>query len=281
MKNHTLGSLQFYSYDALSAHDRVSCVITTRAGGLSSSPFEALNLGMRCGDDPGVVVDNRAQLSWMTGAFPDLLTFGRQVHGRRVSVVTGELIGSGAGDLDSAIPETDAMITDIPDVPLVVLIADCVAVSLYDPVNNAIGLAHAGWRGTAAGIVVATVEKMTEAFGSSPEDLVAGVSPSIGPCCYEVGSEVAGKFRDSYPASVDRVLRDVQTADGGIGTHLDLWAANRLQLTDVGVRDANIETSRMCTSCRTDLFYSHRAERGRTGRFASVMMLHDKTRRVY
>jgi YfiH family protein len=281
MINHTVGSLQFFTYDALSEHDRISCVITTRVGGLSTAPFEALNLGLRCGDDPDVVIDNRAQLSLLTGALPDLLTFGRQVHGRHVAVVTGELIGGGACELDSAIPDTDAMVTDIPDVPLVVLIADCVAVSLYDPVKHAIGLAHAGWRGTAAGIVSATVEKMKEAFGSNPEDLLAGIGPSIGPCCYEVGSEVAARFRESYPDTCDRALSESHSAGGDTRTHLDLWTANRLQLTGAGVRDDRVEIAQVCTSCHTDLFYSHRAERGRTGRFASLIMLHDRTHRAY
>jgi YfiH family protein len=278
MQQNNAGPLEFFTYDVFSRFEDVSCVVTTRAGGLSEGCYESLNLGLRCGDDPPVVIDNRAQLSLLTGAFPDLPTFGKQVHGNRVAVVTGDLIGSGASDADTAIPDTDAMITDIPDVPLVVLVADCCSVSLYDPVHRAIGTAHAGWRGTVAGIAAATVDKMRGEFGSDPADLLAGIGPSIGVCCYEVGDEVVDRLRDSYPDLVEQLLT---TPAGATRPHFDLWNANRLMLSRAGVPDPKIETAGVCTSCRTDLFYSHRAEHGRTGRFGCLIMLHDRTRRVY
>jgi len=275
MIDHTIESLGVFAFGSFSEFDRVSCVTTTRVGGLSAGPYAALNLGARCGDEPQVVLDNRAQLSAVTGAFPDLLTFGRQVHGSRISVVTGDLIGSGAIDAETAISDTDAMITNIPDVPLVVLVADCCAVSLYDPVNSVVAVAHAGWRGTVAGIAAAAVAAMTDTFGSDPADLVAGVGPSIGPCCYEVGEEVVDAYTAGYPDSVDRVF------DRNDKLTFDLWEANRLQLWAAGVLAHRIEVAELCTSCRTDLFYSHRAENGKTGRFGSLIMLHDRTHRVY
>jgi YfiH family protein len=285
MNKHRFGPLEFYSYDAFADHDAVSCVVTTRVGGLSTGEFAMFNLGLSCGDDPGAVIDNRAQLGSLTGAFPDLLTFGRQVHGTRIAVVTGDLIGSGAFDREASIPDTDAMITDIPDVPLVVLVADCASVSLYDPVRGAIGLAHAGWRGTAAGIAGATVAKMTEAFGSDPADMIAGIGPSIGPCCYEVGRDVIDRFSDDLADIAPIVLGG--TAVGAAGhsdvdkAQLDLWQANQLQLVATGIPEGRVEVAGLCTSCHTEMFYSHRAENGRTGRFAALVMLHNRSRRAY
>ena len=281
MKKHTRGTLEFFTFDTLSRYDNVTCFITTRAGGFSRGALEGLNLGMRRGDNPDTVIDNRAQLSLITGAFPDLLTFGRQVHGDRASRVTGDLIGSGSLGAETAIADTDALVTDINDVPLVVLIADCAVVALFDPVNRAVGLAHAGWRGTVAGIAAGTVRKMEDEFGSRPADIVAGIGPSIGPCCFEVGDEVAERFEDVFPDSWKRVV-DVR----GGRAHVNLWEANRLQLSGAGLRDGNIETADLCTSCRTDLFYSHRkeastSENGRSGRFAGVILLNEKTSRAY
>lgn len=276
MKKHIVGPIEFFTYDSFSRQEGVSCVTTTRAGGLSTGPYESFNLGLRCEDDRDTVTDNRAQLSLVTEAFPDLLTFGRQVHGAGVTVVTGELIGSGALEADSAIADTDGMVTDIADVPLVVLVADCAALSLYDPIKEVIGVAHAGWRGTVAGIAAVTVATMNEAFGTRPSDLIAGIGPSIGPCCYEVGGDVVDGLHDRHPDIAGQVI----TTDAH-AAHLDLWTANLLQLTAAGVREDRIEVAGLCTSCHTDVFYSHRAENGRTGRFASLIMLHDKTHRAY
>lgn len=276
MKKHIVGPIEFFTYDSFSQQEGVSCVTTTRAGGLSAGPYESFNLGLRCEDDRDTVTDNRAQLSLVTEAFPDLLTFGRQVHGAGVTVVTGELIGSGALEADSAIADTDGMVTDIADVPLVVLVADCAALSLYDPIKEVIGVAHAGWRGTVAGIAAVTVATMNEAFGTRPSDLIAGIGPSIGPCCYEVGGDVVDGLHDRHPDIAGRVI----TTDAH-AAHLDLWTANLLQLTAAGVREDRIEVAGLCTMCHRDVFYSHRAENGRTGRFASLIMLHDKTHRSY
>jgi YfiH family protein len=276
MNSHTIAQLQFLTFDIFENYKNVTCCTTTRVGGVSAGPFTSLNLGMRSGDDTRAVRDNRAQLSLMTNAFPDLLTFGRQVHGDNVAVVTGSTIGSGATETETPIPDTDAMVTNIPDVPLVVLVADCCSVSLYDPVNNAIALAHAGWRGTAAGIAAAAVSKMGDEFGSNPSELVSGIGPSIGACCYEVGEEVFKSFKKTFPDIADKVF-----VDYGDKFKLDLPKSNRLILETAGVSENNIETAGLCTSCNTDRFYSHRAEHGNTGRFGALIMLHDRTHRTY
>jgi YfiH family protein len=277
MNEHTAGSIRYLSFGIFDRFEEVTCISTTRGGGTSAGPFASLNLGGRSGDDPAAVRDNRAQLSMITGGFPDLLTFGRQVHGTRVAVVEGNEIGSGGLDPGTAIPDTDALATCIPDVPLVVLVADCCAVTVYDPANRAVGVAHAGWRGTVGGIASALVDRMSERFGTDPGDLIAGVGPSIGRCCYEVGGEVEERFTDAWPDLADCIF---ERGDGR-KTRLDLPEANRLVLVGAGVGEDNIETAGLCSACRTDWFYSHRAEHGNTGRFGVLIMLHDRTARAY
>jgi YfiH family protein len=276
MISRTLEALRYQTFGNLDDHRDITCCTTTRLGGVSSGVFASLNLGLRSGDDPAAVRDNRAQLSLITNAFPDLLTFAKQVHGNNVAVVTGSEIGSGATETDTAIPATDALVTNIPDVPLVVLVADCCPIGLYDPVRRVVAMVHAGWRGTAAGIAAAAVVKMTEEFGSDPADLCAGIGPCIGVCCYEVGKEVYERFQQAFPEIVDEVFI---AHDGRF--RLDLALSNQSILETAGVAKNNIETAALCTSCNTELFFSHRAEKGKTGRFGALIMLHDRTKRVY
>jgi YfiH family protein len=164
------------------------------------------------------------------------------------------------------LPETDALITSSRGVTLMLRFADCVPVLLYDPVRRVAGLAHAGWRGTVSGIARKTVQRMVSHYGCRPEDVLAGVGPSIGPCCYEVGEDVAEAVRDSMPESDD--LLNARSQDRW---HLDLWRANVRQLAESGVLD--IEIAGTCTACRTDEWYSHRAEHGRTGRWGALLGL--------
>lgn len=264
--------VRFCTFESFEAYDDVIAFVTTRTGGESRGPYASLNLGMRSGDDPAAVVRNRARVAAITGA--PALVFGRQVHGKRVTAVP-EGYSGGAFD------DTDALITSATRLPLAVLTADCAAVFLFDPKQRAIGIAHAGWRGTVAGIAALTVVRMGDEFGSDPADLVAGIGPSIGPCCYEVGAEVIDAFTDANAEMADEVFVDPDIASAGSfrasmnegRKHLDLWRANELVLVAAGVRESAIEISRLCTACRRDLFYSHRGEKGVTGRFAGVIAL--------
>ena len=154
--------------------------------------------------------------------------------------------------------ETDALVTEAAGVVLMLRFADCVPVLFYDRRKHVVGLAHAGWRGIPAGVIPATLAKLVDAFGCELRDVWAGVGPSIGPCCYEVGPEVI----DAVSEAVNG--RQPYHSQGG-RTYLDLWAAVKGQLADAGVED--VEMSEICTSCHSDEWYSHRAEKGRTGRF--------------
>jgi YfiH family protein len=158
------------------------------------------------------------------------------------------------------------MVTDCPALPLTMRFADCTPILLYDPVRHAAGIAHAGWRGTVSGAAVSALHAMQSAFGTRPQDVQAGIGPSIGPDRYQVGEEVVEAVRRAFGTTDGLIKR----ADDG-SAYLDLWAANRLALERVGVRQ--IEVAGICTATRTDEFYSHRAEAGRTGRFGVVMAL--------
>lgn len=246
-------------------------IATTRKAGASRGPCASLNLGFRPHDDSEAVRENRARVCRMIGADPAALTCGEQVHGSHVAVIFEKDKGSGALHPSTRIPSTDAMITDIENVPLLVLIADCAAVGLYDPANKAVGIAHAGWRGTAAGIAAATVSAMTENFGSNPGRMIAAVSPAVGRCCYAVGDEVLRAFRKTFGEPAEQFF----TLNNEGRVHLDLWEANVYQLTNMGIKRENIEVAGICTACHTDVFYSHRSEGPKTGRFGSVIMLRD------
>ncbi|HET6454111.1 MAG TPA: peptidoglycan editing factor PgeF [Armatimonadota bacterium] len=171
------------------------------------------------------------------------------------AIITESDKGQGAFNYETALDATDAMITNIPGICLMVLLADCTPILLYDPMQRAVAAAHAGWKGTAKQIGRKVVEAMRDSYGCRPEDIIAGIGPSIGPCCYEVGPEVISQFDADLVH--DR-------------NHLDLWEGNRRQLTEAGVR--SIEVAGICTKCNHDRFFSERHTPG-TGRFGAGIML--------
>ncbi len=165
---------------------------------------------------------------------------------------------------------TDGLVTEAADLPLVMAFADCTPIMLYDPVRGAVGIAHAGWRGTVAGVCQAAVARMVDALGSRPADLLAAIGPAIGPCCYEVGPDLVGQVT----AALGNVPGFFHPAgERGNRVHFDQWAANEYALRQAGVR--KIERADLCTACHVDEFYSHRAEGGLTGRFGAIIALRD------
>jgi hypothetical protein len=268
---------RFFTYGVFDPYVNVTNGVTTRRLGRSQAPFDTLNLGLHVGDDPDAVLENRAIVAQILGFEPETFTLARQVHGSAVAVVRARDGGKGAVIENDAFPDTDAMITNEADVPLAVLVADCAAVSFYDTGRNVVGIAHAGWKGTLARIAQKTVEAMNAAFGSKPSDIVAGVSPCVGPCHYEVGTEVAGAYRREFGQEAAHFL--VEDPQGSC--RLDLAKANAHQLLEAGILAGRIETSGMCTACTPELFYSYRRDGSRTGRFAGIVVLHRSGHRLY
>lgn len=252
---------------SLSALDGVIHAVTTRHGGVSRGPFASLNLGLHVGDEPEAVLENRRRACEAAGVELESLVAGAQVLGNAVAWVDSSQRGRGAREAASALPDTDALVTDSPGVTLIAFSADCPLVALVDPARRAVGLAHASRRGALGRVAARTVAAMERFLGCRPEGLLAVIAPSIGPCCYEVGEEMLAEAQAAW-GDAGRFFRRV-----GGRLRLDLWAANAAQLIEAGLRPQNVELPTICTRCRHDQFFSHRASGGRTGRFALLLGL--------
>ncbi|MCL7451622.1 MAG: peptidoglycan editing factor PgeF [Anaerolineae bacterium] len=247
-----------YHFETLRVEGLVHAVFT-RLGGCSPVPFASLNVGRLVDDDESNVLENHRRIYAHLGLQPGQVVTTRQVHGNRVAAVD-------TPDGARIVPNTDGLVTVTPGVALLQRFADCQPILLYDPEHHAVGLVHAGWRGVAQGVARRAVEAMHQAFGTRPKGLVAGLGPAIGPCCYVVGDEVAAAMGYALPD-----WKAVMQLEGEGQWRFDLPAANAQQLAAAGVR--RIEMAGMCTGCNVDEFYSHRAEQGKTGRFAAVAYL--------
>lgn len=242
--------------------DQFTYAVFTRLGGASEGPFSSLNAGYHVGDDSRHVTGNRTAIAQAL-AFPlESLVAAQQIHGSRVAVIDRNDRGRGAANWEGALPQTDAMITTSRRTLLTLVVADCAILTFFDPTIPALGIAHCGWKGMLDSLGQKTIQTMHEAFGCRPQNLNLIISPSIGPCCYEVGEAVLAPLRATR-ANWQSLVRE----DGG-KTYLDLWQMARSQAMDSGLASGNIFSSGLCTACHTDLFYSHRAEGGNTGRFA-------------
>ncbi len=222
------------------------------------------NLALHTGDDPRMVIQRRRRFLEATGLSLNNLVAGVQTHGVNVQVVTRNLSGLGAYDYDTAIPDTDALITGYFDIILSVFTADCVPIFIYDPVTPAIGLVHAGWRGTLQQIVAATIAKMKTVFNTEPARCKVAIGPAIGVECFTVDEKVAAQFASIFPGAVRTRRQDYQ---------VDLVEFNIWLLTASGVRTESIINSGLCTGCLRDRFYSYRAEYGTTGRMMGIISL--------
>jgi len=237
----------------------------TRHGGSSPSPWASLNLGGTVGDDSARVYENRQRAFAAVQLRFDSLFDVWQVHSDRVVVADGPRLTS------QAIQKADAILTDRPEVTLFMRFADCVPVYLFDPRKRVVGLAHAGWMGTIKRTAGKAVRTMVEAFGSQPDEIIAGIGPSIAVHHYPVGAEVAAQARVAFGEQAENLLIPVEQDLPTPVAKLDLWEANRLILRQEGVQQ--VELSGLCTACHTDDWYSHRGENGRTGRFGAVIAL--------
>jgi YfiH family protein len=245
------GSLPLLRFANLAAVPGVYHAISTRTGGVSTGRCKSLNVSYSVGDARANVDENLRRLATASGTSYDRLCWPRQVHGRAVTEVTPEMPNG---------PRCDVLITRSAERTLLLRYADCTPVLLVDPKRHAVAAVHAGWRGSAVRAAAAAVEALVEAYGSRPADLLAGIGPAIGPCCYTVGHDVEVAFADR-----PWLLRDGK---------LDLWAANHEALTEAGVPAEQIELAGICTRCQADRFFSHRANGGQpAGRFAALIGL--------
>ena len=250
---------------------------TYRHGGVSKTPCESLNLATHIGDSLQDVLENRSIVANHLGVTSDRITCGNQVHGLKAVRITEELIGLGALSPDTAIPDCDAVYTDIPNVPLFLFTADCVPVGIYDPVHHVVATVHAGWRGAIGHLPVITIEAMKRDFGTRFEDCYVYLGPSIGPKSFEVNQELADTFTDEWKkitdTTSDELVRYI-VREGALQAtpHVDLWRFIEEDLLQRGVPKAQICISG--TDSMTDEnCFSYRREHGKTGRMALFGML--------
>ena len=238
---------------------------TTRYGGVSEGIYESLNLRSNLGDDLDNVRENYRRLYDALDIPEGRLVASKQVHGGTVRIVTEEDIVS---PLEEFPVEADGMITDAPNLPLIVYTADCIPILLHDPVRNIIGAVHAGWRSTAAGIAGEAVRKMVDVFDCEPKNICAAIGPGIDFCCFETDVTVPKAMMELGLSGMEECI-----FPRGEKFHVDLKKINAKILEKAGVKSSNIAISDECTMCYNDKYWSHRYTGGKRGSQASIIML--------
>jgi len=256
MNSVTRNGASYYQFENLAQFPGIDHGIFTRNAGHSQAPFASLNVSYGIGDEDKAVARNRELISGIMGTGE--MTYIHQVHGREVAVLgpdqKAKTNPAAHGPLTA-----DAVVTDRSENYLVIQVADCQSVLMYEPARRVVANVHSGWRGSIQNIIGCTVDAMKQHFGCSPDDILAGIGPSLGPCCAEF---------INYETEIPKEFWGYKDPND----HFDFWAISSDQLMKAGVRERNIESSQMCTRCRTEEFFSFRAEKT-TGRFASVIGL--------
>lgn len=316
MNEQRQGDVCYLQFEQYQQFPEIIHGIFTRLGGYSTTPSWGLNISTAASNNHDDALRNRLLVLQTLGIeiYPCATIW--MVHGAEVTTLTTaeawedwhpdwpyrsfslDQSGYPQGTLQwSSRPQrkADAMITQQRGIALAISVADCVPLLFYDPVQAAIGLTHAGWRGTARGIAAATIDALSEQFGSQAKDIRVGIGPAIGACCYEVSEQVQKLFhgqaeftevptvpryrnlvRESAVFSLEqreRSRRGTLATASHSGLYLDLWETNRNQLLLAGIVPKHIEVLNICTSCNTDRFFSHRGEQGKAGRFPIILAL--------
>lgn len=268
MKLNFKDALAYLTFDSLSELDYVKHAFSTRLGGVSTGEFNSMNMSFNRGDCAENVTENYKRLCSAVGIEFESLVASAQDHNTFIRKVTSADKGVGIyrpRDMESV----DGLITNEKGVTLVTYFADCTPILLVDTNNKAIGAAHAGWRGTVAGIGKIIVEKMAEEFGTSPEDIIATIGPTINKCCYEVDKPVADRFMNIENTQPEKFVKNT-----GFGKYMiDLVETNKQILLSAGIPKKNITLSDVCTKCSSDLIWSHRATNGRRGGMCAMLEL--------
>ena len=266
---HRRCDVTYLTFEALEAEPWLVHAFSTRLGGVRLGDIGSMNLSFERGDDPDNVRENYRRIADAVGFDPADIVMSDQTH--TVNVRRVGRVDRGAGLMrPKPWHDVDALITDEPGVILTTFYADCVPVYLADTKRHAIGLVHAGWRGTAGRISREAIRAMGEAFGTVPSDLIAVIGPSICRTCYEVSEDVVACIRENYPEKMWPLLFD--TKENG-KYQLDLWEVCRQNMIRAGILPEHISVTDLCTCCNPDLLYSHRASRGKRGNLAAVLMI--------
>jgi hypothetical protein len=245
-----------FRFSKFSNYSEISHDIFTRKNGCSDGPFQSLNVGVSVGDDSCHVQVNRHLIAQLCGGGD--LVFLKQVHGRDVVVVEAPDNSHDGIEMEEGLAG-DALITNVPGLNLVIQVADCQAVMMADPIRKVVANVHSGWRGSLQNIIGATITRMQAQFGSVAGDIIAGIGPSLGPCCAEFVN-----YRSEIPEAFWKY--------GDARNHFNFWSVSYDQLCGAGVPKENISLAHICTKCNADLFFSYRQARP-TGRVAAVIGL--------
>jgi purine-nucleoside/S-methyl-5'-thioadenosine phosphorylase / adenosine deaminase len=234
---------------------------SVRTGGCSPPPFESLNFSVSQGDALENVQCNYTTLAECLGIEADRIVTCRQVHEDRVQVIDA---------LPQVPPRADAIITSSPGIYPAIKTADCLPILLLDPERRVAGAIHAGWRGTVLRITRKVIRIMKSLYGTNPTDLVAGLGPAIGPCCYEVDEVVLKPFRQGFPQAEQFIIKSKSGNRSKESLRLDLVGANRFELIQEGVPSTNIHSVELCTSCNSAIFFSYRRDGVKSGRHLAI-----------
>ncbi len=250
--------LRYYTFEIFP--ENIAQAVFSRLGGVSPHPWDSLNVGGSVGDDLAHVRENRIRSFKALGCAPESIHDVWQVHSADV------IYADAPRPLDTEYQKADILLTDNPNVTLFMRFADCTPILLYDPVKQVVGIVHSGWLGTVRGAARAAVEAMQERYSSNPADILAAIGPAIGPDHYEIGEDVIAQVQNTFGTDAESLLEE-----HGETIHFNLWKANQLLLENAGVKQ--IEIAGICTACHTEDWFSHRAEKGKTGRFGALIAL--------
>lgn len=252
--------LRYYTFDIFPKY--ITQAVFTRHGGVSPMPWNSLNVGGSIGDDIRHVRENRIRSFQALARAPETIHDVWQVHSADV------VYADEPRPLDTDYQKADIMLTDNPAVTLFMRFADCTPILLYDPKMKVVGTIHSGWLGTVRGAARVAVQAMQNRYSSNPNDILAAIGPAIGPDHYEVGEDVITQVQDAFGKESNSLLEQHNAS-----MHFNLWKANQFLLEDAGVKQ--IETAGVCTACHTDDWFSHREEKGKTGRFGALLAMNN------
>lgn len=265
-----VGKVLYYSFPSFDKIPFVRHGFSTRLGGVSEGTFASMNLSFTRGDDPAAVRENFDRFCAAIRVNAEDVVISAQTHTANVKIVTAEDRGRGI-TREKEYNDVDGLITNDPNVVLCTQYADCVPLFFVDPVKRVVATSHAGWRGTASGIAAVTVDKMVEEFGCRREDILAGIGPSIGYCCFEVDTPVYEAFC-KVPVFDDGCF----TADPNDKFHVNLQEINRRWMLKSGILAENITVTDLCTKCHPDVFWSHRVTGDARGSLAAFIAIADE-----
>lgn len=269
LKINDCGNVPSLTFPHIDTTALVNHGFSTKHGGISNGCYSSMNLSKTRGDLLFCVEENFNRFSNAIGVASESLVFSDQIHDTVIRRVGQSDKGKGF-NRTSDIVGVDGLMTNEVGVTLTTFYADCVPLFFLDPRQKAIALSHAGWRGTVKGIGPKTVEALEQAYDTYAGDLLVGIGPSIGGCCYEVSQDVIKEFEKR----VNRDIIDKIVTPKANGHYmLDLWEANRLLLIEAGIKASNILVTDLCTQCHSDDFFSHRVMGKERGSLAAMMAL--------